>query len=132
MRCLLDTCSFLWFISEQPFMPEFVREKIIEQETALFLSVVSVWELLLKNQAGRLDFPKNALQYIFEAKEKHAIESLILTEQDMKHLAKLPPIHKDPFDRILISQAIEHDLTLLTPNRAITQYPVKIFWESGV
>lgn len=128
MRLLLDTCSFLWFISEHPLMPESVRKKIIEKEADIFLSVISVWEILLKNQAGRLDFPKNALQYISEAKQKHAIESLHLSEKDMKHLAKLPAIHKDPFDRMLICQVIENDCVLVTSDKAVSKYPVKTLW----
>ncbi len=94
----------------------------------MFLSSVSVWEIIVKNGIGKLPLPLPAEEFIASQRIKHKIETLPLTEKAVFHLAKLPQHHKDPFDRMLICQAIEHDLTILTSDGLIVQYPVKTVW----
>ena len=67
-------------------------------------------------------------QFIPQQRERHGIDSLSLEENATGHLPKLPALHKDPFDRMLICQAIQHELTILTPDPLITQYPVRTAW----
>ena len=78
--------------------------------------------------AGSIVLKTGKLQFINEQCEKHFIENISLDNEAIFHLTELPAYHRDPFDRMLICQAIEHDLTLLTSDELITQYPVKTAW----
>jgi PIN domain nuclease of toxin-antitoxin system len=89
---------------------------------------VSAWEIIVKNGIGKLPLPSLADEFIASQRIKHEIDSLPLTEKAVFHLNKLPNHHKDPFDRMLICQAIEHDLTILTSDSLIVQYPVNTVW----
>ena len=129
MRLLLDTCVFLWFISDDPKLSKSLKSFIADPEQEVFLSVVSPWETILKQQTGRLSLPPPIGGYLREKRELHRIAPLLLEEQSVLHLVKLPPLHRDPFDRMLICQAMEHNLTIVTPDHAISQYPIKTLWE---
>ncbi len=128
MRLLLDTSTFLWYIADSPRLPRDVVTEIRAPETEVSLSVVSLWEILVKHKLGRLSLPEPPSAYIPRQRTRHQIESLPLVESAIAHLSKLPDTHNDPFDRMLICQAIEHDLTLVTSDRAIQAYPVRVLW----
>ncbi len=128
MKILLDTCAFLWLASDAKELSD--QAKILFQNTdnAVYLSSVSVWEIVVKNKSGKLPLPDAPEQFINEQCEKHFIENISLDNKSIFHLTGLPTYHGDPFDRMLICQAIEHDFTLLTSDELITQYPVKTAW----
>lgn len=128
MRLLLDTSTFLWFLSADSKLPETVSQAIRSPENEVWLSVVSFWEILVKHQLGRLPLPEPAFTYIPRQRERHRIGTLPLEEGAMVHLTKLPRIHRDPFDRVLVCQALEHDLLLVTSDEVVQSYPVKILW----
>jgi len=92
----------------------------------VYLSVASAWEISIKHRSGKLrlanDMPP--AEFIPEVRRRHGIEVLALREEDSFMLPRLPPIHQDPFDRMLICQAIANQMTILTPDPLITQYPV--------
>ena len=124
MRLLLDTCIFLWFISGDNRLPASLREKICDPGNDVFLSTVSIWESIVKYQLGKLPLPGPASEYLPAQRKKHHISSLPLDEGSVVRLSNLPGIHRDPFDRMLICQAIEHHLTLITVDDSIRSYPV--------
>jgi PIN domain nuclease of toxin-antitoxin system len=124
VRFLLDTCIFLWFISGDNRLPASLREKICDPGNEVFLSTVSIWESIVKYQLGKLPLPEPAAEYLPAQRKKHHISSLSLDEGSAVRLSDLPAIHRDPFDRMLISQAIEHHLTLITVDNSIRSYPV--------
>ncbi|HLK59074.1 MAG TPA: type II toxin-antitoxin system VapC family toxin [Chthonomonadaceae bacterium] len=126
MRLLLDTHIFLWYISGDEQLPLSLRDLIRAPENDVFLSVVSVWEASVKYRLGKLPLPEPPETYLPRQRERHLIESLSIEEACVVHLATLPPLHRDPFDRMLICQALEHDLTLLTVDEMVRAYPVKI------
>lgn len=126
MKLLLDTHIFLWFISGDERLPESIKMHIQNSENEVYLSVVSLWESIVKNQIGKLALPQPAEQYLSVQRERHQIESLALDETSVSHLSKLPLIHRDPFDRMLICQSIEHGLTLVTTDDVMREYPVSI------
>lgn len=128
MRLLLDTCTFLWLISDDDSLSQSARELFQNPQNEVFLSVVSVWEITVKYQLGKLPLPQHPRHYIPQQRTRHYIESLSLHEEAIQHLANLPEIHRDPFDRMLICQAVEEGLVLLTPDPLIQQYPVKVIW----
>lgn len=128
MNLLLDTSAFLWYVSADRRLPAATRALIGAAEHDVWLSVVSIWEIVVKAQIDRLDLPGPAWAYASTQRERHAIASLALEEGAIAHLAKLPSFHRDPFDRMLVCQALQHDLTLVTSDAAIERYPVKTAW----
>lgn len=94
----------------------------------MFLSSVSVWEIAVKHDLGRLPLSDPAEQFVPEQRKLHAIESLLLEEGAALMLAKLPGYHRDPFDRMLVCQANYHAMSLLTPDVQIARYPVRCIW----
>lgn len=128
MNILLDTCSFLWIISGSGELSATAGEAFADPGNEIFLSAASCWEISVKWSLGKLRLPEDPARFLPKQRSQHFIEPLPITEQAVFHLAKLPHHHKDPFDRILICQAIEHSLMLLTPDPLITQYPVRTAW----
>lgn len=129
MNILLDTCTFLWIILKDPKLSDKAVQLFIDPNNEIYLSVISIWEIILKYRLGKLPLPKNPKIYLPEQRKKHKIASLYLEENAILQLSYLPDIHNDLFDRILICQAINHGLTLLTPDETIHKYPVKAVWE---
>ena len=98
MRILLDTCAFLWIVSGADELSDQARELFCATEHEVVLSSVSAWEIAAKHQLGKLA------------------------------IHKLPDLHRDPFDRMLVCQAMVHGMTILTPDGLVTQYPVRCVW----
>lgn len=94
----------------------------------VFLSSVSTWEISIKYALGRLPLPEPPDQFIPSQRKLHGIERLPLEEEATFYLLKLPEYHRDPFDRMLVCQAIVHGLTILTPDELINQYPARTTW----
>lgn len=126
MRLLLDTHVFLWYISADPRLPVAFRDAIRDPANAVHLSVASVWEVVIKYGLGRLPLPEAAAIYLPRQREAHRITSLPVEEAALAHLANHAPLHCDPFDRILVAQALHQDLTLITVDAAVRAYPVPI------
>ena len=126
MRLLLDTHIFLWLINEPNRLPESTLGAIRSQDNNVYLSVVSLWEIIVKHQIGKMPLPESPDHYIPDQREKHLIGNLPLDEASVSQLPKLPMVHRDPFDRMLICQAIAHDLTIVTSDRTIPDYPVTV------
>ena len=128
MKLLLDTCTFLWVIADDQALSSRARDLFVDPANEAYLSAVSVWEMAVKFSLGKLPLPKAPERFIPEQREQHGILPLMLEEQAALYLHRLPALHRDPFDRMLICQAIQHELTLLTPDHLITQYAVKTAW----
>jgi len=128
MRFLLDTSTFLWVISGAPELSARARELFVDPGNEIFLSSVSSWEMAVKYALGRLPLPEPPERFVPMHREQHGIEPLPLDEEAALHLARLPLLHKDPFDRMLVCQAIVHGLVVLTPDNLVNQYPVRTMW----
>jgi PIN domain nuclease of toxin-antitoxin system len=126
MKLLLDTHIFLWYISGDHQLPKSLQDIIQDSANEVSLSVVSLWESIVKYHLGKLPLPLHPEKYLPLQRERHDILSLSLDEAAIIHLSALPSLHRDPFDRMLICQAIEHDMTIVTMDTAIAQYPIKI------
>ncbi|BCX88944.1 hypothetical protein MIN45_P1314 [Methylomarinovum tepidoasis] len=131
MNLLLDTCTFLWMIWDEPKIRPAIRKLLIDPDNTLFLSTISLWEATAKYAAGRLEIraPGPAWRHLVEQRDAHDIRPLLLDETSVAHVETLPFVHKDPFDRLLICQAIEHGLAIVTPDDHIRRYPIKTVWE---
>ncbi|MGK2942335.1 MAG: type II toxin-antitoxin system VapC family toxin [Immundisolibacter sp.] len=130
MKLLLDSCTFLWLIWDEMELCETARLTIADSRNEVFLSAASVWEITVKHLAGKLVLhrPVDPSHFYTEQRELHGIAALPLSESAIAHLPRLPALHRDPFDRMLICQAIAHGMTLLTPDATIRRYPVNTLW----
>lgn len=128
MNILLDTCTFLWITLGSDRLSGKARELFTDPGNEVFLSVVSSWEMTVKWNLRKLSLPVEPARFIPHEREQHLIAPLPLAEEAVFHLPKLPDLHRDPFDRMLICQAIEDSLVILTPDPLVTQYPVRTIW----
>ena len=126
MKILLDTCEFLWLVSGDARLSSKVITSVRDPQNEVFLSSVSFWEISLKHSLGKLPLPQPPSQFVPAQREKHLIASLVLDEVAVAQLSGLPALHRDPFDRMLICQAIAHGLNLASSDALVRQYPVAL------
>ena len=126
-KFLLDTHTLIWFAQGSPNLSLKAKDSILEISNACFVSSISIWEIAIKTNIGKLDF-----SFSFHELElllaENKIKIISPTIEDFTTYQKLPLHHKDPFDRILIAQAITNDLSIITKDREFTQYEVPIIW----
>lgn len=125
MNILLDTHIFLWYISGDDRIPSAMKRSIRNPQNDVYFSVVSLWEATIKYQLGKLPLPDSPDTYMPAQRRRHLIRSLELDEASVKQLIKLPSLHRDPFDRLLVCQAIQHGLSIATVDNQILTYPVR-------
>lgn len=121
MRYLLDTNIFLWWLNDDNRLKKSFREAIGDSSNQIITSVASAWEISIKSKTGKLPLKTTFIECV----EKSEFEVLNIDIDHVRKLDKLPPIHKDPFDRILIAQAKAENLTLITTDEKIKKYDVK-------
>ena len=128
MKLLLDTHALLWFFSGDDKISETAKIIIENQQNRKFISMASVWEMSIKQSQGKLDLEITAAQYV---KEKLALSDFSLLPIQIEHLeliSSLPFHHRDPFDRLLISQSITEQIPILSSDKAFDQYSAKRLW----
>ena len=123
---LLDTHIFLWLLINDGKLSAALREILLKIENNLYLSPISIWETNVKNRAGKLPLPEPLEIMIARSKAEHNILSLPFDETDALQLSALPDLHHDSFDRMLMCQAISHNLTLVTADEMILAYPIQM------
>lgn len=128
MRLLLDTCTFLWIVGGDKALSARAREAFAAPENEVFLSAASAWEIAVKHRLGKLPLPAPPEEFVPAQRAAHGIEALPVDEEAALQVAKLPDLHRDPFDRVLIAQAIVGGLVLATPDDPIRQYPLRTLW----
>ena len=128
MRLLLDTCTFLWIVSNRGKVSARVVGMYESPDNVVYLSTASAWEMAVKCATGRLTLGDRPERFVPAQREAHGIMSLPIDEESALQAARLPALHRDPFDRILVCQAIVHGLVILTPDPLITQYPARTIW----
>ena len=126
MKILLNTHIFLWFISGDTKLSTDVRDAVRDPDNEVYLSAVSIWEAIVKYQLGKLPLPEPPETYLPKQRDLHQISSLALDESSVVQLANLPPLHRDPFDRMLICQALQNGLTIATVDSAFRAYSVSV------
>jgi PIN domain nuclease of toxin-antitoxin system len=128
MKLLLDTCTFLWIVADAPELSRRARDLFQAADNEVYLSAASAWEIAVKHGLGCLPLPEAPDRFVREMREAHGIASLPVDEESAMHVSRLPTLHDDPFDRLLVSQAIVHGLTILTPDERIARYPGRTTW----
>lgn len=122
MNLLLDTHVLLWWLGDDPSLPAAARAAISDADTTVLVSAASVWEISIKQAAGRLDAPDD----IIDAIEQSDFGTLPISASNALAAGKLAPHHADPFDRMLIAQAQQERLTVVTANRRFADYDVEL------
>jgi PIN domain nuclease of toxin-antitoxin system len=126
VRLLLDTHVFLWYITADPKLPATFRAASQDPANTVYLSVASDWEAVIKYHLGKLPLPAPPADYLPRQRDAHGVASLAIDESAMAHLAGLPPLHRDPFDRLLVAQALQHGLTIATVDPDVSAYSVPL------
>ena len=117
----------MWVVNDAPELSGRAGT-VVDPENDVYLSAVSAWEIAVKHALGRLPLPDSPERFVPEQRKQQGIEELPLDEESALHLTRLPMLHKDPFDRMLVCQAITQALLILTPDELISQYPVRTAW----
>jgi PIN domain nuclease of toxin-antitoxin system len=127
MKFLLDTHTVIWWISEPNRLSSQILAHLYDKRNLLLISVVSLWEMQIKVQLGKLDICV-PLPELIQQQQSNQVEIIPILYTHVLALDNLPPIHKDPFDRLLIAQANVEDAILMTRDPMISRYPVECFW----
>ncbi len=123
---LLDTCAFLWFLDDSPKLSLNARD-IIGKSDWLYLSIVSLWEIAIKKTIKKLDIEETIID-LENICRRYGITILPIKISYLEKIQKLPPIHGDPFDRMIISTALDENLNLITHDSNIRKYNVNLIW----
>ncbi len=126
---LLDTCALLWLVAQQDSLSQKARQQISNNASALFTSAISAFEIGVKVNKKLLELPLLPQDWLSKALYLHGLIELPIDGEIALYAAQLPPIHKDPADRLIIATAHKHNLTILTPDQHIVAYPqAKTIW----
>ncbi len=128
MNLLLDTHVFIWAVSDSSRLSDKARDLIRDPQHLKWLSLVSAWEMQIKFQIGKLTLEKPLADLIEDQREENDLQILPITLQHILALNNLPMHHRDPFDRLLIGQAIEQNLVLISHDEGFEDYDVQIMW----
>lgn len=126
MKYLMDTCA-LFALADGSLSPRVIQA--VESTPEVFVSLVSLWEVAIKQATGKLSMNRQPLDWYERLLQNHQLTELAMTRQNTVKAAALPLIHKDPFDRLIIATAMIHKLTIVTSDEKIIQYPgLKTLW----
>jgi PIN domain nuclease of toxin-antitoxin system len=128
MKYLLDTHAFLWFVADDNRLSSKAKSIIQDSNNEIFFSAASAWEMAIKSKLGRLKLGGNLESFIIEQLTENSFGPLSITISHSLYTEKLPQIHKDPFDRIMISQSNVENMVLITRDKEIREYKVSTVW----
>jgi len=128
MKLLLDTHALIWFISGDSKLSEQAKEAFLDQDNKLYFSKASLWEITIKISLGKLVLAEYWLTAIEKEMISNGIEWLEIEIDHCKILADLPFHHRDPFDRLLISQAISESMGIISIDSQFSNYPLDVIW----
>jgi PIN domain nuclease of toxin-antitoxin system len=124
----LDTSAFLWLVGAREKLNTTALKLLESQDSELFLSVISVLEIVIKVRAEKLSLESPPTEYFSKWQAIFNLQSLHIGQEHSLEVWNLPALHQDPFDRMLVAQARTENMTLLTTDRVITRYPVRTLW----
>ncbi len=126
MKILLDTHVFLWAITDSPKLSVQQRDLFLDEANEVHMSVASLWEILIKAGLGKLPLPEPAIEYLVRQMDQNRILLLPIWIAHLAELQKLPPLHRDPFDRMLVAQAKAEKMRMLSVNVRMREYGVEV------
>lgn len=129
MNCLLDTSPYIWLIDNNARLSERAKSVIEDSENKLYLSTVSFWEIVIKRSLGKLKFDPT-LDQMYQDIQTLDITLLALKKKHFEVLETLEhqKKHKDPFDRLIISQAVAENLSVISSDGKFSNYPISLVW----
>ena len=127
MKLLLDTHVLLWALEDSPRLPFEIREEIISENNEVYVSVASLWEIAIKQSLGKLD-SELSLSDLDEQCQLAGLRRIAIDIAHLERIKTLPDVHRDPFDRLLVAQALEEELVVITCDGLIPRYPVQTIW----
>ena len=128
MKILLDTCTFLWLVEDSPSLSDRARALHRSPDNEVYLSAVSAWEIAVKFGLGKLPLPEDPSILVPKHRRALHVQPLPFDEESALRVHRLPALHRDPFDRMLVCQALAEGLAILTPDPHIAAYPVQALW----
>ena len=128
MNVLLDTHAFIWWVLDDPQLSSTAKAMIADPTNIIYLSVVSAWEIIIKERTGKLSLPEPPETYILSRLTSNRFMTLAVEMKHVLQIASLPEYHRDPFDRLLIAQSQVENIPLLTVDHLISQYSVNVIW----
>lgn len=128
VRILIDTHTLLWFHEESDRLSVVAREIILRPDSERFVSYATLWEITIKASLKRLHLNLTMADFVAQKIENQGMRVLNLELNHLGRLASLPWHHRDPFDRMMVAQALEEELTLISCDAALSHYPVKVLW----
>jgi PIN domain nuclease of toxin-antitoxin system len=129
MRVLIDTHIFIWYIQNSERLPSSIATYINDGRNDILLSIASVWEMAIKQSTGKLNLGLPYASFIAEQMRLNSIELLSLRLDHLEVVTTMPFHHRDPFDRILIAQAMLEDIGIVSADSIFSSYPVQRIWE---
>ncbi len=126
MKILLDTHIFLWWTVDDPKLSAAVRQALESSDNLVFLSAASVWEIVIKQKLGRVRLPDDPANWLQSYLTQYGLLPLAIEHSHALAIRDLPPKHRDPFDRMLVAQAVTEGMTLATADQAVRQYDVPV------
>lgn len=130
MKVLLDTHTFLWWIADDPQLSARARRVLGDSSNAVYFSAASGWEIAIKARRGRLSLAagEDLESFVAQQMAANGFEVLPINLRHALRIHSLPDHHKDPFDRMLVAQAISEELALVSANRTLAAYKVRVLW----
>lgn len=128
MKLLLDTHAFLWINEDSKRLSKTVKDLCLSGEHEFYLSMASPWEMQIKSQLGKLSLAMPVAELVNKNRQDNNIQLVPIDLTHINYLQQLPAHHKDPFDRMIIAQAIIEGFTVVTVDQAFADYSVPIMW----
>ncbi|EKD72957.1 MAG: hypothetical protein ACD_45C00501G0002 [uncultured bacterium] len=128
MKVLLDTQAFLWLSVDSAFLSKKSKKVFLEEKNDLYLSLASVWEMSIKTSIGKLKVPGSVEAFVLTQLHENSILQLPIHFRHVARVEDLPFCHRDPFDRLLISQALEEKMAILSNDAVFDKYAVDRIW----
>ncbi len=128
MRLLLDTHTFIWFVTDNPRMRLTAKTLIEDEYNEKLLSIASIWEMAIKHSIGKLTFELPFIDFIVLQMQQNSMELLNIRIEHLNVVADLPLHHRDPFDRLIIAQAVIEQIPIVGSDKAFDSYSVQRLW----
>lgn len=129
MRLLLDTHTFLWWTDDDPLLPTAARKAIGDPRNNCYISIASCWEMAIKSSIGKLRLAMPVERFVTEQIADNGFQLLGIDYKHVMKVENIPLHHRDPFDRLLIAQALSEKMHIITADKAFSAYSVKCIWE---
>jgi PIN domain nuclease of toxin-antitoxin system len=128
VKVLIDAHVFIWWVLDMPELSDRCRSVLGDGDNEILLSVASAYEIAYKAEHGRLTLPGAPSDYVRSRLAANAFGTLPIELEHVLRAAKLPPVHGDPYDRMLVAQAQLEGIPILTADRAVSRYDVETIW----